>query len=176
MWNQNTLEILKLVVSVLTPITIAVFGILINRTIQRQNAIAQRQSSWLTKWADDFLKAASGFNESAKKFMWYYVAIEWKKVETVRGFAEGRKPSEEESFLLLLELNKGWVEISMFIGLAPTNGNGFKKAASDLLTEAKSWHDNRKSDISKFLEKQLRFNENARKVHAELLGVKESED
>ena len=174
--QPNALEYWKLAAEFATPAVIALFGFFINRTIQRQNASLQRRSSWLEKWADGFLKAESGFNESAKKFMWYYVAIEWEKVETLHGFAEWRKPSEEESFRLLLELNKGWVEISMFVGLALINGKGLKKAASDLLTEAKSWHDNRESDISKFLEKQLKFNEHARKVHAELLGVRESED
>lgn len=176
MWDLCPLEVVKLFASVLTPLAIAASGYFINRTIQRQSEIAQRQSSWRTRWADDFLKAASGFKESAKKFMWLYVAREWEKTSTLHGAMERSEPSQDESFQHLLELNKGWVEISMFVGFATANGKDLKKAASDLLTEAKSWHDNGESDISKFLEKQLRFNEHARKVHAELLGVKESED
>jgi hypothetical protein len=69
MWDQNLLEILKLLASIATPLAIAFIGLLINRSIQRQNAIAQRQSSWLTKWADDFLKTATVFNDSATSFM-----------------------------------------------------------------------------------------------------------
>ncbi len=67
MWDQCPLEVLKLAASILTPLVIAVVGLIINKTIQRQNAMVQRKSSWLEKWADDFLKAASAFNESAKK-------------------------------------------------------------------------------------------------------------
>ncbi len=44
MWNQNPIEVLKLLAEFAIPVTIAIFGFLINGTIQRQNAIAQRQS------------------------------------------------------------------------------------------------------------------------------------
>jgi hypothetical protein len=176
MWSQILIEALRFVASIATPVTIAVFGVLINRTIQRQNAITQRKSSWLEKWADDFLKAASAFNESAKDFMWLYLEPEWEAMRNLPGALEKPKLQKEEIHKASLALNRGWVDISMFAGFAPTNGKALTKAASDLLKETKSWIDSGMDNEREFLQKQFTFNNNARKVHAELLGVKESED
>jgi len=176
MWSQILIEVMKFVASIATPVTIAVFGILINRTIQRQNAIVQRKSSWLEKWADDFLRAASAFNESAKEFMWLYLGPEWEVMRNLPGAMEKPKLQMDEIYKASLALNRAWADISMFVGFAPANGEKLKEAASDLLGETASWIKNEESNVRELLRMQLVFNENARKVHAELLGVKESED
>jgi hypothetical protein len=176
MWSQILIEALRFVESIATPVTIAVFGILINRTIQRQNAIAQRQSSWLEKWADDFLSSASSFNDSAKEFMWLYLWPEWEATRNLPGALEEPKLNMDEIYKASMALNRGWVDISMFTGFAPTNGKALADAASDILKESTSWIKNGESNVGEFLQKQRTFNHNARKVHAELLGVKESED
>ena len=176
MWHQCLLEVLKQVASIATPFVIAFFGFIINKTIQRQNAIVQRKSSWLEKWAVDFLKAASAFNESAKDFMWLYLGPEWEATRNLPGAIEKPKLQMDEINKASLALNRGWVDISIFARFAPTNGETLTKAASDLLTETASWMKSGESNVREFLQKQFTFNNNVRKVHAELLGVKESED
>jgi hypothetical protein len=171
MWDLCTLEVLKLAASIVTPLVIAFFGYIINKTIQRQIAITQRKSSWLTKWADDFLKAASGFNEAAGRFMWLYVSPEWEATRNLPGAVEAPKLQMDEIYKASLALNRRWVEISMFAGFAPTNGKRLTKAASDLLSETASWIKNGESNVTVFLQKQREFNENVRKMHAELMGL-----
>ena len=151
---------------------IAIFGVLINRTIQRQNASVQRKSSWLEKWADDFLRTASGFNSSTASFMWLYLSPEWEATRDVPGAVDKPNLKMAEIYKASEALNRGWVNISMFTGFAPINGKGLKKAASDVLAETASWIKNGESNVSELLRKQLVFNENARAVHAELLGLK----
>jgi hypothetical protein len=41
MWKQNPVEVLKLAASTATPLAIALIGLIINRSIQRQNAITR---------------------------------------------------------------------------------------------------------------------------------------
>jgi hypothetical protein len=117
--GQILIEVMRFVASIATPITIAIFGTIINKAIQHQNAIVQRKSSWLEKWANDFLKAASAFNESAKDFMWLYLRPEW---EAMRSSLEKPTLKRDEIHKASLALNRGWVDISMFAGFAPTNG------------------------------------------------------
>jgi hypothetical protein len=102
MWNQNPIEVLKLLAEFAIPVTIAIFGFLINGTIQRQNAIAQRQSSWFTKWADDFLKTANSFNDSATSFMLLYAASEWKVNNNLQRAVEEQKLLSNEILPLIL--------------------------------------------------------------------------
>ena len=62
------IELSKLIAAIATPFVIAFVGILINKTIQKQNATAN-QSSWLAKWAEDFLKVSSEFDDAATSFV-----------------------------------------------------------------------------------------------------------
>ena len=179
MWNQCPFEVLKLVASILTPLAIVACGFVINQTIQRQNAIVQRQSLWLTKWADDFLKTASGFNDSATNLMLLYVVEGW---ETMGYSNEGKDPGKlklppEKYRPLSIELNRGWLELTKFEAFAKVNGRGLEKAATDLLSEAASWCNNGGGDpegVRAFRQRQLAFNINVKKVHAELLGLNDS--
>jgi hypothetical protein len=173
MWNQNLIEVLKLLASIATPLAIAIIGIRVNRTIQRQNAIAERQSSWLTKWADDFLKTANGFNDSATSFMLSYAASEWKVNNSIPGAAEEQKSLYKEIGPLILALNRGCLEMSKFAGFAPINGKGLEDAFQAVLDEANCWMQNSGGNPQLLRQRQLEFNTSARKVHAELLGLKD---
>jgi hypothetical protein len=179
MWNQCPIEVLKLLASIATPVIIAIFGLRINQTIQRQNTIAQRQSSWLTKWADDFLKTASGFNDSATDLMLLYVVKGWEAMDySTEGKDPGKlKLSLDDYRALSIKLNRGWLELSKFVAFAKVNGMGLEKAATALLSEAASWCNNGGGDLEGvrvFRQKQLDFNINVQKVHAELLGLNDS--
>jgi hypothetical protein len=83
-------------------------------------------------------------------------------------------PDLTRSLTLLQELNRGWYEMVKFFGFANDNGKDIRAAASDLLTEARSWHKNGAGDVISFEQKQITFNKNVKKVHAELLGLKDS--
>jgi hypothetical protein len=176
MWNLNLLEVLKLLASIATPLAIAFIGLLINRSIQRQNAIAQRQSSWLTKWADDFLKTATVFNDSATSFMLLYAASEWKVNCNLHRAVEEQALLPNDILPLILALNRGCMEMSKFADFAPLSGRSLEKAAEAILDEANSWMQNKGGNPQVLRQKQLVFNRSARNVHAELLGLKNPKD
>ncbi len=171
MLSQTQIEELKLAASIATPLAIAIVGWFLNRTIQNQNAVAQRQSSWHTKWADDFLKTASEFNESATSFIMLYYSL---RVKADNNFPEEElKLSSSEILPLELALERVRWEISKFAGFAPLNGKRLEEASEALLQEALSWMKNRGGNVQEFRQKQLTFNTNARNVHAELLGFQD---
>lgn len=75
----------------------------------------------------------------------------------------------------LAMLKERW-EISKYIGFAPVCGKGLEDATHALFDEANNWMRNTGGNMDAFRQKQLVFNTNARNVHAELLGLKESKD
>lgn len=171
MWNRNLMDILKLLASIGTPVAIALVGILINRAIQRQNAATQRQSSWLVKWADDFLKAASGFNDSATSFLMVYFLDHVKSINEIPGAIDEQKKLHLDVLPHFFDLNRWQWELTKYAGFTPDTGQGLEKAADALVDEASSWLKNKGGDVQAFRQKQLAFNENVRRVHAELLGL-----
>ena len=182
MCDQDTIEYWKMGIEIATliaTIVIAVVGFIISKRLQVQNEIEERKSSWLEKWADDFYAVASDFNDAATSFLFLYLESEWGEIggsEKGGSAVDLQKLSPDPSRLhtFLLELNRGWYEMYKFFGFVDENGEVLKTAASDLLTEAKTWYKDGAGDVTTFRQKQLTFNKNAMKVHAELLELKDS--
>jgi hypothetical protein len=179
MWDLCPLEVLKLVASIasiLTPVLIFLLGFCINRTIQRQNAVIQRRSSWLTKWADDFYQAAAMFNDSATSFLFLYYEASWQELGGGSGAAVNiSEPSVDtnRSESLLVELNRRYHEMHHFMVFAKDKGESIKSAASDLLTEACKWHFKKEEpDENAFRSKQLAFNQCVKSLYSELIEDK----
>jgi hypothetical protein len=173
MWDQCPLEILKLMASILTPLVIAAAGFFINKSIQRQNDIAQSQLSWRTKWADDFFKTATDFNDSATRFILLYYSSELKVKNDFPGAVDEQKSLHNEILPLAIALNRGCLEIAKFASFAPINGKSLEDAADSLYSEANSWMQNKGGKVQAFRQRQLTFNTTVRNVHAELLGLKD---
>lgn len=171
MSTASLLEVLRLGASIATPFAIAAVGLLINKTIQRQNAITQRQSSWLAKWADDFLTAASGFNDSATSFLMVWWSNNLKTINNMPS-AEYEQRNLHVAYLPhWLALERWNWEMAKFAAFAPSTGNDLQTAADAINSECSSWAANKGGNVQSFREKQLQFNVNVRKMHAELLGL-----
>ncbi len=72
---------------------------------------------------------------------------------------------------LILELNRGCLEMSKFVSFAPDSGKELEAAAEAILDEANNWMKNQGGNPQVFRQKQLTFNRSARSVHAELLEL-----
>lgn len=171
MWNQDLIEILKLLASIATPLTIALVGLLINRAIQRQNAIAQRQSSWLTKWADEFLGTAAKFDDSATGFLMIYWLSHAKSINEMPEAAEEQKTIHLDCIQQWSNLQRALWELTKYTSFAPHSGRALKVAAEAVDTELGNWMRNKGGDVQTFREKQIAFNAQVREVHAELLRI-----
>ena len=170
MRNQNLIEIAKFLTSIATPIVIAFIGYIINGSIQRQNAIAQRQSSWLVRWADDFFVAASNFNASATKFLMLF----YKEHHNLPGKELARLDLDIPT--IWMDLQRWNWEMKKYADFARITGKGFEQSAEALCDEVSRWTQKKGGNVDEFREKQLMFNTNARNVHAELMelqGAKE---
>ncbi len=169
MCHKYLFESLQLLVSICTPIAIVLIGMWINNTIQLQNATVQRQSPWRVTWADDFLKVSAGFNNAATSFVFIY--YKYSKYED-----GGAENFLSELHPLWQELIRCEWELSKFIDFAPVNGKNLETSVTSLIEEGHNWAKNKGGDVPQFRQKQLAFNMNARKVHAELLGLKNQQD
>jgi hypothetical protein len=77
---------------------------------------------------------------------------------------------------IALELLRGRWEITKFAAFAPICGKDLEAAAQSLVDETKYFIQWEGGVIEAFQEKQLTFNANVRKVHAELLGLKDPKE
>lgn len=119
----------------------------LNRTIQRQNAVTQRQSSWLARWAEDFLKTASTFDESVTSFymLWYLNHV--KSVNNLTGAVEEQRSLHLESLQPVMDLQRSLWELSKYASFAPITGSNLEKAANALSDEVSGWLRNKGGDV-----------------------------
>ncbi|WP_307142646.1 hypothetical protein [Siphonobacter sp. SORGH_AS_1065] len=58
------IEILKLCVSLLTPILVLIVGLIISKKIEKAKLDVLKEKEWQVKWAEMFLKQATDFNDN----------------------------------------------------------------------------------------------------------------
>ena len=168
------LEILKLISSIATPLTIAFVGILINKRIQEQATLTQRQLSWRGKWAENFLQQAEAFNTaSVDCLMCYYEAV----VLRLNNSPEAQNKLETlhtRVFPLFMEMERSALEVRRHAAFATQFGQRVVGTCDALLDEVRGWMREKEVHFDEFLQKSSAFNLAVRDAHAELLGLEPS--
>jgi hypothetical protein len=172
--SSHAVEVLTLVGSLATPLAIAFIGLLINKTIQRQNAIVQRRSAWLGKWAEDFLHEAASFDNAATSFIMVWWVNHLKSVNNLPEAEEEQKRIHLDVLPHWLALERAGWEMTKYAAFGPKTGKGLEGASQALLDEASGWLANKGGNVQSFKEEQKTFNANVRRVHAELLNIDDS--
>jgi len=161
---------IKDVVSLTTPIVIAVAGYFINRSVQQGNAIEQRRSTLANQWAGDFALLVKRINDSATDFLFLHHKLKLLEEIGRQDWLEDYLPkADPERLELGVSLSRSEYVMARFLAFLPNNGDGLKRACRELMEIADSWLKNRGGKVEEFRAAQLNFNRLARSAHAELL-------
>lgn len=166
MFSQMLFEWLKLFA---TPLTVALSSIWLNKTIQTQNTNAQRQSSYLQRQADEFLKVTSVINDEATSVV---MAFWWAvHLETQNRFERATEDVGLDISPQWRGLQRAQWDMCRYLPLAPRSGTELSEATDQLLNEVNGWAEKHGGNVETFREKQLAFNARVRTVHAEILAL-----
>jgi uncharacterized protein YeaO (DUF488 family) len=61
--TQMTIEILKLCISLFTPILVLIVGLIVSKKLDKNKLDVLKEKEWQVKWAEMFLKQATDFND-----------------------------------------------------------------------------------------------------------------
>lgn len=61
---EKTFEIMKLCISILTPILVLIIGVIISKKIEKNKLTVLKEKEWQVKWAEMFLQQATDFNSN----------------------------------------------------------------------------------------------------------------
>ena len=62
--NTTLLEIIKLIISLLTPLIVLIVGLLITKKIEKNKIEILKEKEWQVRWAELFLQQATDFNNN----------------------------------------------------------------------------------------------------------------
>lgn len=166
--RKFALETLKIIVSALTPLSIAVLGVLLLRRIEGVKASVSMQSDFRKKWADQFFECCQAF----------MIAFE-RDMALLNKIGDLKKPDDELGTQLLKEVSTLHLAISELelrirrsVVFAPVSGAKVKETASNCLSLIRNLINSRVGNLDEIIGKMDEFNRAARIAHAEMIGIK----
>jgi len=170
------IEIVKIIVSSLTPITICIFGWLITKNIEKTKSGVLKEKEFQVRWAELFLDCALKINSN--------VSILVHTMFDIEKFCNNKQTNNDDKINELIEtLNKSalnivnleW-DIQNYVQFAPKNKKQFLLQLRILydkfleFTEDTS-NGNLKGDMEEIRALQVNYNILMRKVHSEILSL-----
>ena len=172
MAENITFELMKLIVSFLTPLIILFIGIFISRKIEKMKSFLSKEKDWQNWWANKFLQTAHDFNNSVTNIvtgLFQYNQIEKEKLSN---WQEDLKEKENAIRSSMEELQVYEWEIQNYVIFANKQGHNLLKKQNNLLGLLRDLFNEKQGDLEKIRQCQFEFNQSIRLAHAELLGLK----
>ena len=169
--NEMTMEILKLVVSFLTPLIILILGMLINRKLESIKAVSSKEKDWQNWWAAKFLGACHDYNESITNIVTGLFQLKQIEEEKLLEWESKSKEKLSDISQSISKLQYLQWEIQNYIQFAPEYGPTVLEKGNELFNLIGRLISKKQGDIEKIREVQFEFNDVVRLAHAEILGL-----
>jgi hypothetical protein len=167
-----TIEILKLIISFLTPIIILILGLLINKSIERNKKTLLQEKEWQVRWAETFLIRAIKLEENISVIVTNLSQLQ----DNMQNKSEVSAKKKEED--LLKSINEsianiqylGW-DIQNFAQFAAKYSKDLINKQYELMNAVRDIFENKQGDLEKIRTIQFDYNKLVRKAHSEILNA-----
>lgn len=164
--TKMTLEILKLCISLLTPILVLVAGLLISRKLEKNKLEVLKEKEWQVKWAELFFKQATDFNNSITNIITLLYLLQTEKNQQV---------SDEMIKNIKTSMNRtseiDW-NIRNYAQFSKNYQHEVVKTQQYLMDSIRQLIAEQKGDLEKVRKQQFEYNDAVRKAHSEILKMK----
>lgn len=160
------IEILKLVMSLLTPLAVVAFGLIISKNIEKAKLSVLKEKEWQVKWAEMFLKCAIEFNDNISIVICSLFSLqnetEQKKVDELIN-----RVSISNSKLSEIDWN-----IRNYAQFSELSGSEVISTQAELMTMISSIISNKRGNSEEVRKLQFAYNSAVRKAHNDILNSK----
>jgi hypothetical protein len=169
--NNNTLEILKLVASFLTPLLVLIFGILLNKKLETSKSTIAKEKGWQEYWSAQFVDVAKEYNDSVTDCVTGLFQIKQISDEKLAGWEDDIKQKEQTIRLSIRKLQYLDWQIQNFIQFSVKKGSDVKNKQKHLFSLISNLIATKQGDLEEIRNAQFEFNETVRLAHAEMLSI-----
>jgi len=164
--TKMTFEILKLCISLLTPILVLVAGLLISRKLEKNKIEVLKEKEWQVKWADLFFKQATIFSENVSTIIFSLHSLQNEKNKIEIDKYNG---TIKTSFLKLLEID--W-DIRNYAQFSKNYGQEMTLSQTKLMDSIRELTSKGQGNLEEVRKQQFEYNDRVRKTHSEILKMK----
>lgn len=161
-----TIEILKLSLSLLTPILVLIVGLIISKKLEKNKLNVLKEKEWQVKWAEMFLKHATDFNDNitiviCSLFNLQNETDQNKITETLT------RISASSSRISEIDWN-----IRNYAQFSKLYQNDVISAQQKLMDSIRELISTRKGNLEEIRRQQFEYNKAVRNAHSEILNMR----
>ncbi len=164
--TEITIEYLKIGVSILTPLTIILFGIIINRKLEKNKMQLLKEKEWQIIWASRFIETANELNDNISHLIITLFDFQNVKEGTDEYIEKYNLYMKYQNNIKITEWN-----IKNYTQFAEKNGQAVLGILKEILDGLGEIIKNRKGNIESIRQKQFDFNKAVRNAHAEIIKI-----
>lgn len=163
-------EVIKLIASILTPIVVLVFGLILNRRIETIRISLAKEKEWKTKWGDTFYQTFRDLNTLVEDILCTLFEISELSKKNKGDSAEAK---EKIAYLQNLMVKIVHIELSLRtqLGCAPKSANEVRNATTHLFELIKNAINSRKGNLDEMHSALIELNKRAMVAHSEIIGL-----
>lgn len=169
--DNNTLEILKLVASFLTPLLLLIFGVLLNKKLETSKSILAKEKGWQEYWSAQFVEVAKEYNHSVTDCVTGLFVIKQISDEKLTDWEDDLNQKEQTIRLSIRRLQFLDWQIQNFIQFSVKSGGEVKNKQKHLFSLLANLIGTKQGDLEEIRNAQFEFNEAVRLAHAEMLAI-----
>ena len=162
---QWTLELIKIISSILTPLIILLIGIVIAKRIEKIKLSALKEKEWQVKWAEMFLKHATDFNDNITIVICSLFNLqtedEKKKVDAILNTISDCN----------IQLSKIDWNIRNYSQFSKNYMNEVIENQQRLMESVRNLISERKGNLEELRKLQFNYNDTVRKAHGDILNM-----
>ena len=164
---MSIIELLKLIATFLTPLTILLIGIFINKRLEKNKIELTKEKDWQISWAKLLFDNSNELNENISLLVTSLFELQKKPYnkETEQRIYNDFNRSIKR--IQILEWN-----IQNYTQFALLNGNAVVEKQKLLLKQLRTIIENKHGDIEVVRKTQFEYNDALRKAHAEILNIR----
>ncbi len=164
-------EIIKLFASVLTPIIVLIFGIIINRRIETIRISLAKEKEWKTKWSDTFYQTFRELNALVEDTLCTLFDLSQLNKADLGASIEA---DEKTKYLKELFSKISRIEFSLRtqLGCAPQKSDEMLTAINKLFDLIRNVISKKQGNLDEIHLVLIELNKKAMIAHSEILGLK----
>jgi len=169
--TNETIEILKIIASFLTPLIILIFGIIINRRLEQSKAALSKENDWRSWWANKLLDVAHKYNSTVSECITSLFRLGQISDEKLPGWEDELKKQNISIFQCIYRIQYLEWEIQNYIQFTKYQRDNVLGTTEKLRELLSNLLKEKKGDLEEIRQAQFKFNESLRLVHAEILAI-----
>lgn|SRR5574341_91432 len=170
MVNNEFVQMIQVISSIVTPIVILLLGLKLNKTLEANKASLAKDKEWRTEWGKRFYSSAIEFNAAVDDGVLLIFFVSEISREKLPGWEERIKQKQNSVYTSFERLQRAEWTLKTTVEFAPQSKDDVISSSHKIWMALSELWKNKQGNIDTIRSYLFDFNKAAMKAHREILG------